>query len=136
MDCIFCKIIRGEITSEKVYEDENFFAILDINPVSKGHVLVLPKKHYTNLFDMDEEILSKTLNVLKLIGNGIKKALNLDGINLIQNNGKDAGQIIFHSHFHLIPRQPNDDIKIGMIHKKYDEGEMSKYGEIIKKAIS
>lgn len=132
MDCIFCKIINGEIPSAKVYEDSDFLAILDINPVSKGHVLVLPKRHCENLFDMDDELLSKTLKVLQKIGVAMRKALKVDGINLIQNNGKDAGQIIFHSHFHLIPRRAGDDIKIGMVHKKYEEGELSQYAELIK----
>lgn len=135
MDCIFCKIIKGEIPSAKVFEDENFLAILDINPVSKGHVLILPKKHCENLFDMDDELLSKTLKVLKHIGNAMKKALGVEGINLIQNNGKDAGQIIFHSHFHLIPRKAGDGIKIGMIHQKYADCELEQYAELIRKGF-
>lgn len=135
MNCVFCKIINGEIPSAKVYEDTDFLAILDINPVSKGHVLVLPKKHCENLFDMDDELLSKTLKVLQKVGKALKKTLNVDGINLIQNNGKDAGQIIFHSHFHLIPRTSDDDIKIGMIHKKYEDNELNKYAELIKKGF-
>lgn len=135
MNCIFCKIISGEIPSAKVYEDSDFIAILDINPVSKGHVLVIPKKHCENLFDMDEELLSKTLKTLQKVAIAMKKGLNVEGINLVQNNGKDAGQIIFHSHFHLIPRLPNDGISIGMVHKKYEEGELNKYAELIKKGF-
>jgi histidine triad (HIT) family protein len=135
MNCIFCKIISGEIPSAKVYEDGDFIAILDINPVSKGHVLVIPKKHCENLFDMDDELLSKTLKTLQKVAIAMKKGLNVEGINLVQNNGKDAGQIIFHSHFHLIPRMPNDGISIGMVHKKYEEGELNKYAELIKKGF-
>ncbi len=135
MDCIFCKIISGEIPSAKVYEDDDFIAILDINPVNKGHLLVIPKKHCVNLFDMDDMLLSKTLKVLQKVGNALKKAVNVDGINLIQNNGKDAGQLIFHSHFHLIPRNPGDGISIGMVHKKYDGDEIKTYAELIKKAF-
>lgn len=132
MNCIFCKIINNEIPSQKIYEDDDFIAILDINPVSKGHTLVIPKLHCVNLFDMSDELLTKTLKVAKKIGNAIKKSLNTDSINLIQNNGADAGQLIFHSHFHLIPRFPNDGISIGMTHKKYEEGELVKYAELIR----
>lgn len=135
MDCIFCKIIDGIIPSAKVYEDSDFIAILDINPVSKGHLLVLPKKHYVNILDMDDEVLMKCAIVLKKLCGVLTRALDVSGVNLIQNNGKDAGQIIFHSHFHLIPRKPNDGIKIGMDHHKYDEGEMEKYAELIKKSF-
>ncbi|MCX7991179.1 MAG: HIT family protein [Proteobacteria bacterium] len=135
MDCIFCKIINGSIPSAKVYEDGDFVAVMDINPVSKGHLLVLPKKHYVNMMDMDEEILKKTGIVLKKLCGAITKALGVSGVNLIQNNGIDAGQIIFHSHFHLIPRRPNDGIKIGMEHRKYEEGEMEEYANKIKNAV-
>lgn len=135
MDCIFCKIIDGSIPSAKVYEDSDFISILDINPVSKGHLLVIPKKHYVNLLDMDENILKKTILLLKKLSLSLTEALNISGVNLIQNNGKDAGQIIFHSHFHLIPRYPNDGIQIGMVHRKYEEGELNKYAQIIGEKI-
>lgn len=132
MDCIFCKIIAGRIPSEKVYEDADFFAILDINPISKGHVLVLPKKHSETLFDMDDDTLAKTLAAIKKIGTSVKKALGSPGINVIQNNGKEAGQIIFHAHFHIVPRFGGDGMSIGMVHGKYAEGELVKYGEMIR----
>jgi len=135
MDCIFCKIVNGTIPSSKVYEDADFIAILDINPVSKGHILVLPKKHYVNIMDMDDEVLKKCAIVLKKLCGSLTKALGVSGVNLIQNNGKDAGQIIFHSHFHLIPRRPNDGINIGMEHHRYDEGELEKYADLIKKFV-
>jgi histidine triad (HIT) family protein len=135
IDCIFCKIIGNKIPAQKVNEDKDFIAILDINPVSKGHALIIPKKHCFNLFDMNEELLEKTLKVAQKIGNAMKKALNTDSINLIQNNGAYAEQLIFHSHFHLIPRFPDDGIKIGMVHKKYDEGEISKFAEMIRKGF-
>lgn len=135
MDCIFCKIINGVIPSAKVYEDADFIAILDINPVSKGHLLIIPKKHCVNLMDMDDAILQRCILVLKKLSIVLTKALNVSGVNLIQNNGKDAGQIIFHSHFHLIPRRPNDGIRIGMEHHKYNVGEMEEYADLIKKFI-
>jgi histidine triad (HIT) family protein len=135
MDCVFCKIINGQIPSEKIYEDENFFVILDINPINKGHLLVLPKKHYTDLFDMDDTVLSKILAVIKKLANDLKTGIKASGINVIQNNGKDAGQIIFHSHFHIIPRFAGDGINIGMVHGKYADGELAKYGDMIRAVI-
>ncbi len=135
MNCIFCNIVNGSIPSEKIYEDEDFIAILDINPISKGHLLIIPKRHCVNIMDMDDEILKKTAVLLKKLCGLLTKALNVTGINLIQNNGKDAGQIIFHSHFHLIPRRPEDGIKIGMEHSKYKEGELQEYAALLRKSL-
>ncbi|MCX7771314.1 MAG: HIT family protein [Proteobacteria bacterium] len=132
MDCIFCKIIEGTIPSEMVYEDNLFLAILDINPVNKGHVLVLPKKHSENIFDFEEPEISKVMTVIKKISKVLMETLNAEGVNIIQNNGKPAGQIIFHSHFHIIPRYSGDGIKIGMVHGKYNEGEIKEYGNKIR----
>ncbi len=135
MDCIFCKIVQGSIPSAKVYEDDQFISILDINPVSKGHLLVIPKKHYENIFDADEENLKKAIVLIKKLSIALTKALNVRAVNLIQNNGADAGQIIFHSHFHIIPRSDGDGIEIGMIHKKYEEGELNRFAELIREKI-
>lgn len=135
MDCLFCKIIKGDIPSEKVYEDELFVAILDINPVNKGHILVLPKKHSENIFDFDEPEISNIMKVIKKLSNVLMKTLNAEGINIIQNNCKAGGQIIFHSHFHIIPRFTGDGIKIGMVHGKYEEGEMKKYADKIRAGV-
>lgn len=102
--CIFCKIANGEIPSATVYEDEDFRGILDLAPASKGHTLILPKKHYANLFEMDEGVAAKALIVAKKLGVRLQKALNCDGLNVLQNNGEAAGQTVFHFHMHLIPR--------------------------------
>jgi histidine triad (HIT) family protein len=135
MDCLFCKIINGSIPSEKVYEDELFIAILDINPINKGHLLVLPKRHSENIFDLEEPEISNVMKVIKKLSQALMKTLNAEGVNIIQNNCKAAGQIIFHSHFHIIPRFSGDNIKIGMIHGKYEEGEMKKYADKIRAGI-
>ncbi|MCX8084186.1 MAG: HIT family protein [Calditerrivibrio sp.] len=111
MDCIFCKIIAGEISSIKVYEDEDFIAILDIRPVNLGHTLVIPKQHFVNIFDTDMAFAQKIYPVLVKISKGIKEGLRADGINIIQNNEKSAGQEVFHSHIHLIPRFKDDSLK-------------------------
>lgn len=135
MGCLFCKIVSGQIPSEKVYEDELFIAILDINPINKGHLLVIPKRHSENIFDMEEPELSKIFSVLQFLSKAVTKAVKSKGVNIIQNNGADAGQIIFHSHIHIIPRHPGDEIKIGMVHGKYEGNEIKEYGELIRKEI-
>jgi histidine triad (HIT) family protein len=109
-NCIFCKIIAGEIPSAKLYEDEQFMIMLDIGPASFGHVLLLPKDHYANVFEMPEEVLCKAVCLAKEWGEKLVKALGADGLNLVQNNGLAAGQTVFHYHMHLIPRYENDGV--------------------------
>jgi len=111
-DCIFCKIVDGEIPATKVYEDEKFFAFLDIRPVNKGHVLVIPKQHCVSLVDMPDELLTGYLPVLKKLTNATIKAVNADGANVSINNGMAAGQEVFHAHFHIIPRFSEDGLKV------------------------
>ena len=109
-NCIFCKILNGDIPSTKLYEDENFAIILDVGPASFGHALLLPKDHYANLFEMPDELLAKLMSLAKVWGEKIVKALGADGLNLVQNNGPAAGQTVFHFHLHLIPRYDGDSV--------------------------
>lgn len=111
-NCIFCKIANGEIPSATIYEDEDFRAILDLGPASKGHTLILPKKHAANLFDLPDETASKLLVLAKKLGATLKDGLQADGLNLVQNNGTAAGQTVFHFHLHLIPRYANDTVNV------------------------
>lgn len=113
MECIFCKIANGEIPSATLYEDNDFRVILDVNPASKGHTLILPKKHADNLYDLPDETASKALVLAKNMASKIEKALECDGLNLVQNNGETAGQTVFHFHMHIIPRYKNDSVKLG-----------------------
>jgi histidine triad (HIT) family protein len=116
-DCIFCKIVRGEIPCYSVYENNFVKAFLDINPWTRGHTLVIPKKHYENIFDITEDELKEIISVVKKISVAYKKIFNCD-INLIQSNGKNAQQEVFHFHMHIIPRYKQDNQKIIM---KVDE---------------
>ena len=109
-DCLFCKIVNGDIASEKVYEDDTIFAFMDMKPVSRGHVLVVPKKHSNDLLSTDDEVLEKFLPSVKKLAGIIVKAVNAVGINISSNNGAAAGQSVFHLHFHLIPRFGNDNL--------------------------
>lgn len=107
-DCIFCKIVSGDIPSIKIYENDSVYAFADIHPVNLGHTLVVPKKHYENLYSTPDLELSEMISVAKKIANAAKEILPADGINIEMNNDGAAGQIVFHSHIHVIPRK-NDD---------------------------
>jgi len=102
--CIFCKIIAGEIPSKKIFEDENNLAFLDISNHYYGHTLVIPKKHCINIFDADCQALSSTINAVQKVSIHYK-SLGFDGVNVLNNNDKSAGQEVFHLHFHIIPRK-------------------------------
>ena len=111
-NCIFCKIIAGEIPSTAVYEDEDFRAILDVNPAARGHVIILPKKHAANIFELDEAEASKVLPIAKKIATAVMKTYHCDGVNILQNNGEAAGQTVFHLHVHVVPRYYGDGVNI------------------------
>ncbi|MDO5520562.1 MAG: HIT family protein [bacterium] len=117
-DCIFCKIAAGEIPSSTVYEDQDFRVIMDINPASKGHAIILPKEHAANVFELSDETASKIFVVAKKVATAMKEELNCEGINILQNNGELAGQTVFHVHMHLIPRYKDDTVTIGWAHKE------------------
>ena len=107
-DCIFCKIANGEIPSNTIYENEDFRVILDNGPATKGHALVLPKKHYADLFEIPDDVLAKAVQTGKIVATMLKEKLGCDGVNLVQNNGAAAGQTVMHYHLHVIPRYEND----------------------------
>ncbi len=107
-DCLFCKIIKGEIPSTRIYEDENVVAFLDIFPFTKGHTVVVPIEHFSNLLEFPDEKMEKYFSALKKLSDQIKTNLKADGINILQNNFRAAGQIVDHLHFHIIPRWEND----------------------------
>ena len=134
-NCVFCKIISGEFSSTTVYEDDNFKAIFDISPASKGHTLVLAKKHVENIFDLDETIAANGLSVISKIATALKDSLSCDGINIIQNNGEAAGQTVNHLHFHIIPRYNNDDVILPWKNNSYEDGEAANLAEIIKSKL-
>lgn len=111
-NCIFCKIVAGDIPSATIYEDEDFRVILDISPASKGHAIVLAKEHYANIYELPEELAAKALVVAKKVITKMTDIVGCDGYNILQNNGEDAGQTVFHFHIHLIPRYKEDDVTI------------------------
>ncbi len=108
-DCIFCKIVNGEIPSAKVYEDEHVLAFLDISQVTKGHTLVIPKVHKENLYELTPEMAKHIFSVIPKLANALKETYQPVGLNLVNNNGEKAGQSVFHFHAHLIPRYGEGD---------------------------
>ncbi len=134
-DCIFCKIANGEIPTRTLYEDEDFRVILDADPATKGHALILPKKHFHDIFNLDEDIAKKVFVLAVKMAKEMEDTLKCDGFNILQNNGIDGGQTVFHFHMHLIPRYKNDDIGLKAKEKapiNYDLGDIEK---IIKREV-
>lgn len=123
-DCIFCEIIRGEIPSARVLETDDVLAFLDINPVSKGHTLVIPKAHYASFPEIPADLLARLGEALQKIGAAAKSQLNSAGFNILLNNERAAGQLIDHSHFHLIPRNEADGVMDWPEVHPYTQGEM------------
>ena len=109
-DCIFCKIVAGQIPSVKIYEDYLVLAFMGIGPVSPGHVLLIPKAHYKNAADCPPEILASAASVMGQLAKAVSEAMGSDGYNILCNNGRAAGQLVDHVHFHIIPRSSGDGI--------------------------
>ena len=134
MDCIFCKIIAGEIPSAKVYEDDDFLAFLDIAPVSPGHTLVIPKSHHATLLDLPAEAACRLLALAQKIAPAVLTATGAPAFNLMLNNGKASGQMVDHVHFHIVPRQEGDGLKLWP-GQSYTDGQMQELAEKIKSQI-
>ena len=133
-ECIFCKIISGELPSAKVYEDDECLAFVNLHPTNKGQVLVIPKDHVENIYGLSDELACRLMMVIKKMAIAVKNGVDADGVNIIMNNEPAAGQVIFHAHIHVIPRLNED----GLQHwpaSNYDEGEISLFQEKIKKEL-
>jgi len=123
-DCIFCKIIRGEIPSFKVFEDERVFAFMDINPIQPGHSLVIPKFHTENIFTAPDDWAAATINGVQRLARAVQKTVEPDGINILQANGPGAAQSVFHIHMHVVPRAMGDEMKMNWGIHPGDMGEI------------
>ena len=119
-ESVFYKIIHGELPSYKIYEDDDFLVILDRYPANIGHCLILPKIPAENIFDLNEKSAAGLYPLAKKIASAIKSATGCDGVNIIQNNGRAAGQVVFYFHLHIIPRYPGDGIRINTSQKDYN----------------
>lgn len=130
-DCIFCKIVGGELPANKILETETTLAFLDIDPVNHGHSLIIPKEHFENIYEIPDETLGDVIKTAKRVAKGVKKGLGVDGVNVTMNNEPAAGQVVFHLHIHVIPRYHNDGHKHWKGARKYEEGEKEEVTEKI-----
>ena len=133
-NCIFCKIMAGEIPSRTLFEDDDFKVIMDVGPAAKGHALILPKQHFADVCALDEKTAAKILPLGAKLGAAMKKSLGCAGFNLVQNNGEAAGQTVFHLHVHLIPRYADDTVQITW-KEHADEMDLKALAEEIKKGF-
>lgn len=124
-NCIFCKIIAGEIPSAKVYEDELVYAFLDISPINKGHVLVIPKEHHESVAAVDEVTAGRMMKIGSRIGIALKRELDADAYNLHLADGTAAGQVVMHAHLHIVPRWIEDGFHWNWRQLSYADGEMA-----------
>lgn len=129
-NCIFCKLANGDIPTATVYEDEYLRAIMDAAPANKGHIIILPKSHAANIYELEDEYVSRAFVLAKKLAVTLKKLTGCDGMNILQNNGEAAGQTVFHFHVHVIPRFKDDDCTIVWKPTSYEDGEAS---EVAKK---
>lgn len=136
-NCLFCKFVKKEIPCAIVFENDKVMAFLDINPAGElnGHTLIIPKKHFVNLEDIEEDYLSEIAKIAKKLSKAIQKATGAEGLNLIQNNGKAAGQCIMHVHLHLIPRKHGDSIRIDENRRKTKPLELIETAKAIKENL-
>ncbi|MEK6651084.1 MAG: HIT domain-containing protein [Bacteroidota bacterium] len=131
-DCILCRIVRREVSAEVLYEDEHVLAILDINPIHFGHALVFPKAHCADFLALPATCYASVLTAAQRVTSALVAGLRLEGYNLFTNNGRIAGQSVFHFHLHVTPRYPNDNIRFVLQLKKYADGEMSETARLIR----
>lgn len=134
-DCLFCKMVAGQIPVTKIYEDEVVLAFLDIGPISDGHTLVIPKQHFEKLHDCPPELLGRVGSRLGKIAGAVTAAMNSDGYNVLCNNGRAAGQLIEHLHFHIIPRNTGDGLFGQWPACKYEQGKIEIIAEEIRKKL-
>ena len=133
-NCIFCKLANGIIPTNTVYEDDSFRVILDANPATKGHCLIIPKNHFKNIYEIDEETATSAMKLAKKLAIHMKQVLACDGINILQNNEKAGGQTVFHFHMHVIPRydSPENDANLQWKQQTFTEEELKEIVEILK----
>jgi histidine triad (HIT) family protein len=128
-DCIFCKIIAGEIPAQKIAEDERTVAFMDINPATRGHVLVVPRRHARDLLEIDDEDLAATMLAARTIAQRVKDRMDADGVNLLNSCGSAAWQTVYHFHVHVIPRYEGDPLRLPWTPKEGDPDEIAAAAE-------
>ena len=134
-DCIFCRIVRGEIPSNKIFENDQVLAFLDISPWSEGHSLLIPKEHFARLDQCSPSVMSALARQLPHLAQAISQAVQADGYNILINNGPSAGQLVEHVHFHIIPRKAGDGIIRHFPQGKYPPGRIDRIADHIRQNL-
>ncbi|HLD58072.1 MAG TPA: HIT family protein [archaeon] len=134
-DCIFCRIVKGEIPSARIFESRNVLAFLDISPAARGHALVIPKKHFETLSEIPKKDLQELVLAVQEVARQIVILVGADGFNVIQSNKKSAGQVIPHLHFHIIPRTEGDALNFDWQHIEQDKEELAAFGKSLKQKL-
>ncbi|MDO5127175.1 MAG: HIT family protein [Eubacteriales bacterium] len=134
-DCIFCKIGKGDIPSATVYENSDFKVFMDLSPANKGHVLIIPKEHYDNIFQIDAETAGKLFSLATAVARAVKAETKCEGMNVVQNNGAVAGQTVNHFHLHLIPRFEGDGVSVTWKQGETEPDELQALAKAIRKHI-
>ena len=135
-NCIFCKIANGEIQTMSLYEDDQFNVIFDAGPATSGHALILPKDHYKNICEIDDEVLGNAYKLAKKMTPVLMDVFEADGLNVLQNNNEAAGQTVFHFHIHLIPRKAGDKAMVAWVPGEQDKEKLEKALEEIRKRMA
>ncbi|MDY5807377.1 MAG: HIT family protein [Lachnospira sp.] len=130
-DCIFCKLANGVIPTNSLYEDDVVKVIFDAGPASSGHVLILPKEHFDNVYALDDDTAAHVFQVAVKVAKALKEGLNLEGLNIVQNNGEIAGQTVFHFHMHIIPRYKGDTVNVGWKPGEVTDEEIEKIKSLV-----
>ena len=130
-DCIFCKLANGVIPTNSLYEDDVVKVIFDAGPASSGHVLILPKEHFDNVYSLDDDTAAHIFQVAVKVAKALKEGLNLEGLNIVQNNGEIAGQTVFHFHMHIIPRYKGDTVNVGWKPGEVTDEEIEKIKSLV-----
>lgn len=133
-DCLFCRIAAGEIPATRVHEDERTIAFMDINPVTRGHLLVIPRTHSRDLLDIDAQDLAATMQAVQVVAAKAARALDADGVNVVNNCGAAAGQTVFHFHVHVVPRTRGDGFFVPLGGQPADQDDLEAVAEAIRKA--
>ncbi len=134
--CVFCAIVKGDAPAKIVYEDEATLAFMDVRPVARGHALVIPKRHFRNIYDIEEEILLATAKTTMKLARAVRAAFEPHGLNIVQSNGPAGFQSVFHFHFHIVPRWKDDDLVRPWQPKHGDEEEIRETEGLIREQLS
>ena len=130
-DCVFCKIVKGEVPCHKVYEDDSVLAFLDIYPKAKGHILVIPKKHFENIHEIEDGSLRDVISVVKKMSFLVKEKLGVKSVNVLNASGKEAQQSVFHIHFHVLPRVEDDALDVFHLKKDFEKPDLDELKRVL-----